>query len=208
MSLETVGTTLDEWMDGVERATMRLGERLAEDALERYRHNVEINTPVETGALRSSYRVSDVRYGQELRMTGLAVGYSVYAWTGSVYTEIEYAEYVERGTGLWGPEHKKYVIKPKQPGGVLAFSPYMKKAGGVVMDVAGHPASGGPVVVRYVMHPGSPGAAMFRIGAVITEAETEEWSHRALSEWRRDAERPEALLSVSAGVQWRGGGLD
>lgn len=204
MSFETVGATLGEWVDGVEEATLRAGERFAKDGQARFLHNVGINTPVETGLLRDSYRASGIEYGAGAYRTGSGVSFAIYSWTGRVYTEVEYAPYVEYGTGLWGPEHKKYEIKPRNPGGVLAFAPYLKgPAGGVVMDVHGGVSKTGKVVVRYVMHPGSPGAAMFRIGAVITEAEAEEWGQEAARQWQRDSDDP-GLLRVSADVGFAG----
>ena len=69
---------------------------------------------------------------------------------------MEYAPYVEDGTGLWGPKHAKYEIKPKRPGGWLRW-----------ID----PMTGDPVFARRVMHPGWPGNHMFAIGAALTEQE-------------------------------------
>lgn len=164
MPLEFVGQSLDDLVDDVERATVWAGRRMASDGLDRLRHNVGINTPVDTGALRGSYRIGDIDYAP-VRTSRLIE----MAWTGRVYTEVEYAEYVERGTGLWGPAHAPYVIRPKDPGGLLSW---------VTPD--GH-----RIYAKEVVHPGSPGAAMFRIGAIVTEHEADEWSYEALREWER-----------------------
>lgn len=197
------GHTVENLVDGIQAATMRLGHELTRDGLERFRSNTADNTPVATARLRDSYRIDPyIRYGAAEGLRAAA-----YAWEGRFYTEVAYAEYVERGTGLWGPAHRKYRIEPKNPGGVLAFAPYMRQGGGVVIDLHGEPAKGGKVVVRYVMHPGSPGAAMFRIGAVLTEAEVDEWAHEALRRWQRDCEDA-AILTVDHNVAWRGSGFD
>jgi hypothetical protein len=178
MPIDFQGKSLVQTIDDLEDATMRTGHRLAEDLGKRFRHNVEINTPVETRHLRDSYKLTPIRYGPAggARM-------AVYAWQGTLFTEVGYAPYVEYGTGLWGPRHAKYKIEPKNPGGVLAFRPYMRENGSVILDVQNQVGKGGMITVRYVMHPGSPGAAMFRIGAVITEAEADEWSYQAMRMW-------------------------
>ena len=198
------GHTVTDFVDGVQANTMRLGHELTRDGLDRFKHNTELNTPVQTAHLRDSYRIDPlIHYGPHEGLRAAA-----YAWEGRFYTEVEYAEYVERGTGLWGPEHRKYEIRPKKPGGVLAFAPYMRGGhGGVIFDVHESPAKGGTVVVRYVMHPGSPGAAMFRIGAVQTEAEVDQWAAEALRRWQRDSQDA-AALTVGHNVQWTGSGFD
>jgi hypothetical protein len=163
------GRSILDVVDRVESATMQAGWRMATDLGERFRLNIEDNTPVETGALRSSYRITPVDYGMVHTAKGAPSAVLDMAWSGTVYTEISYAEYVERGTGLWGPRGMKYEIKPKHPDGLLHW----------VTPTGLH------VFAKHVWHPGSPGAAMFRIGAVITEHEADEWSHRALRDWER-----------------------
>ena len=34
---------------------------------------------------------------------------------------MEYAPYVNYGTGLWGPEHRKYLIEPIEPKKALSW---------------------------------------------------------------------------------------
>jgi hypothetical protein len=89
-------------------------------------------------------------------------------WTTSVSNDVDYAAYVENGTGLYGPKHAKYLIKPKNPGGTLRF-----EIGGRI------------VFAKFVMHPGSPGKYMMLrslnmldVGAEALFAATlEEWTH-------------------------------
>jgi hypothetical protein len=183
------------FVDKLDDANMRAGHRLAEDLGNRFKHNIEINTPVETRVLRDSYQITPIRYEPVQR-----IAYTAYAWQGEVLTEVHYAPFVERGTGLWGPRRRKYKIEPKTPGGVLAFQPYMRTNGSVVLDVAGSPSKGGMVIVRYVMHPGSPGAHMFQIGAIITEHEADEWSYQAMRQWERDVETPGRMLQLDTAV--------
>lgn len=167
-------------VEHLRKETMHLGHRVAADGIERLQANIEVNTPVETTHLRESYKSTDVEYKAEMFN-----GMLVYCWTGKVYTEVEYAPHVEYGTGLWGPDHAKYKIAPKKPGGVLRFTPYARGAGGdVILDVQNGVSKGRPVYARFVMHPGSPGQAMFRIGAILTEAQIHQWSRAALEEWR------------------------
>lgn len=82
-------------------------------------------------------------------------------------TNVEYAIYVEEGTGLWGPYRRMYEIRPKNPDGWLRF-----------LDEHGN-----PVFAKRVMHPGSPGAHMFARGAAKTEVEMHEWAQRMVDEW-------------------------
>lgn len=186
-SLEFQGRSLLDVVDDVERATLWAGRRMISDGVDRLRENIEINTPVDTSALRSSYKLRPIDYGpvQTKRMLEMA-------WTSGVYTEIEYAEYVERGTGLWGPSHAKYRIVPKNPGGLLHWVT----------------PTGLSVFAKEVWHPGSPGAAMFRIGALLTEHEADEWAHRALREWERSVDtRWRGTLTTTATVDFPGPGF-
>lgn len=170
----------------LERESQKTGRRLAEAMVKHGQTNIERNTPVETYHLRQSYKRTRIEHKQDSLLGYTSVRWSAWVWTGKVYTEVEYAPYVEAGTGLWGPKRRKYKIEPKKPGGVLAFTPYERLPNGsVVLDVQGAPTKGGgPVVVRFVMHPGSPGQHMFRIGATLTEDEYKEWSAEPLRLWK------------------------
>ena len=89
-------------------------------------------------------------------------------------SELEYAPYVEHGTGLWGPKHAKYLIVPKRPDGWLRW-----------ID----PDTGNPVFAKRVMHPGSPGNHMFEIGVAIAEQEFEREVEPILVRVMRELER-------------------
>ena len=76
--------------------------------------------------------------------------------TGSQHARDKW-KWLTEGTGLYGPKHKKYPIRPKKPGGVLAFPSLYKPrtrpgAGG---QYKGPGKSSGPTVfTEEVMHPG------------------------------------------------------
>ena len=108
------------------------------------RRRVIQNTPIDTGRLRESWYQEPVRHHRGAPDTYESV----------VATDVDYAIHVEHGTGLWGPEHKKYLITPKKPGGMLSW--------------IGH--DGQRVFARYVWHPGSPGQYMMAYGLGKTEA--------------------------------------
>lgn len=80
------------------------------------------------------------------------------------------AEFVEEGTGKWGPLHRPYVIVPRKPGGFLVF--YLN--------------SPDPIYARRVVHPGSPGAHMIRFGLDEAEARFEAAVEPIVEEWARE----------------------
>lgn len=127
--------------------------------------HVKERTPVDLGTLKADIRqkLTVVRVG--------ARGELVYE--SGAETEIEYAPYVEHGTGLWGPRAARYEIRPKRPDGWLRW-----------ID----PMTGQPVFAKRVMHPGSPGAHMFAIGASLTEAEFDRLIQARLTRWAREVE--------------------
>lgn len=110
---------------------------------------VEENTPIDTGELRASWTQSPVKH-RRVSMLGAEDVYE-----SEVSTDKDYAPDVEHGTGLWGPEHRKYLIEPKTPGGLLSW-----------IDAS----TGQRVFARRVWHPGSPGQHMMAFGAAKTEA--------------------------------------
>lgn len=103
------------------------------------------NTPVRTGNLRTSwYREPTV---DELHGASKAL-------VSRVRTNVDYAPYVNYGTGLFGPKHMKYLIEPHPPRQFLSW-----------LD----PVSGERVFARRVWHPGSQGQHMVEYGAAYVE---------------------------------------
>lgn len=122
--------------------------RMARDGGERLTMLTKLKTPVgETGHLKESWKAKPVLIVVD------ELGRTVYE--SGTETGVDYAPYVEWGTGLWGPKHAKYVIRPRNPNGWLRW---------IGKD-------GSPVFAKEVMHPGSPGNHMFAIGVALTEHE-------------------------------------
>lgn len=71
-----------------------------------------------------------------------------------VETEDDVAVYLEYGTGLYGPEHRAYVIRPKDPDGYLRF--YSRK-------------NGQWVFAKSVLHPGIHPQRPLATGMVLAE---------------------------------------
>lgn len=120
-------------------------------------------TPVETGELKAGWKMKPVKAGWDLLGA---------FFESSVYTEVEYAPYVEYPTGLYGPKHAKYPIRPKDPAGWLHW---------VGKDGKDHFA-------KLVMHPGSKGAFMLATAMRDTLAEFETWGKVELEGWVREME--------------------
>lgn len=139
------------------RAAQRGGERMTELA--------EMNTPIDTGHLRTSWKVKPVLLLVD------AAGHLVAS--SGVETFVDYAPYVEHGTGLFGPKGAKYPIVPKNPDGWLRW-----------ID----PVSGQPVFAKKVMHPGSPGNHMVAIAVAISEHELERTLRGVLYQWVQEVE--------------------
>jgi Bacteriophage HK97-gp10, putative tail-component len=105
------GDKIGDFIRAAKVPTSRAAHEMAEEGGEAMRGFIRDNTPVDTGDLRSSWRQKPV-----IRLID-ARGRVVYE-TG-VWTDVEYAEWVERGTGLYGPYHQR--IYPSKPGGVLTW---------------------------------------------------------------------------------------
>jgi hypothetical protein len=157
------GGRLRPWFDT--RPNDRFCRRAAHAGGRRLTAVVKEKTPVDTKHLQDSIRQKPVIRILDTR------GRTVYE--SGAETDVEYAPYVEHGTGLWGPKHAKYVIEPKNPDGWLHW----------VNDM------GEDVFAKRVWHPGSPGAHMFAIGAGIVEAELPEIVGPHLERWRLEVER-------------------
>lgn len=144
--------------------TLLTARRLAEKGADALLELVVEHTPVDSGNLRGSWKK------KLLVIRPSARGATVYE-TG-VFTEVDYAPFVEHGTGLWGPKHAKYLIVPTKPGGVLHW--------------IGH--SGEDVFATHVWHPGSPGAHMVAESVGKLELTLNAALERELRRWIREQE--------------------
>lgn len=161
-----VGGSLTTFFDEKARAVTKASAvKMAVHGGETLEHWVTINTPVETGELRASWHASSPEpYTSE--------GSPAYRVT--VGTEVDYAPYVEYGTGIYGPSHAPYIIKPKDPNGTLRF---VAKDGTIVF-------------AKQVLHPGSPGNHMMGIGSDVTDSLLKSGVLMAdvLQEWKHNVE--------------------
>lgn len=139
------GGRLAPWFDA--GPVKEFGEAAAGAGGKRLAELVRAKTPVDKGLLVASIEQTPTVVIVD------AAGRTVYE--SGAHTELDYAPFVEHGTGLWGPHHAKYEIRPKKPDGWLHW-----------VDAAGN-----DVFAKKVMHPGSPGAHMFLLGVAAAEAE-------------------------------------
>jgi hypothetical protein len=165
------GAQLAPWFDTkpVERAC----HRMADAGGERMTALVKERTPVGHQPFAENYTPGRLRESIEKKITVVHVRKGRFEYESGTETSVDYAPFVENGTGLWGPNHARYEIKPKNPDGWLRF----------------HDAHGNAIFAKRVMHPGSPGAHMFAIGAALTEAEFDRIVAPSLNEWAREQER-------------------
>lgn len=138
------------------------------------REIAEKNTPVDTGDLRANW-TADKKAKRSVSLVGVA-------WRASWGNDLEYAAYVNYGTGLYGPEHKKYLILPKKPGGTLHWVDRL---------------TGQDVYAKSVMHPGSPGNYMLEISADFVEATWDKIIKPLLRVWAKTTERQNPYAVVS-----------
>ena len=185
------GIRLAELVQAVEAETNRTGLELCDAFAEYGQERIRENTPVQTARLRRSWKLTPARAGKIAVGGYVSARWSGRVWRAFVTTDVPYAEFVEKGTGLWGPRRRKYKIEPKKPGGVLVFRPYLREDGSVVLDLDNTPARDGKVYRSFVMHPGSPGQHMVRIGTAKAEHDDQVWSKEPLAKW---ASRVEARM--------------
>lgn len=138
-------------------------ERIVADMADEGHDAIVRNTPVRSGNLRTSWYKSPP-LGAHHRP-----GY----YEASVVTEVEYAPYVEEGTGLYGPRHRSYEIVPKT-GSALRWR---------------DPRTGKWVWARRVTHVGSRGAHMARLGTEMVEARLDQIAEPTLQRLEREIGR-------------------
>lgn len=158
-----IGDSLLGAVRGVIGVTDAFLDRFAREVGDELLFLVVANSPVRTGRLKRSWRL-DVRSG---RLDGERV------FEAKVRTGVRYAPEVEFGTGLYGPKHARYPIRPKTPGGWLSW-----------VD----PKTGKRQFRRLVMHPGSAGRQMVRLSLDEVGATLELKFERASRRWRTEGE--------------------
>lgn len=171
------GGSIADVTDRARRGAKLAGERMAKLGGEEVTRHTKMNTPIGEPDPLDPTGGDDYTHLRE-QIYEKPVVYKVVdgvgSWESGAETDVDYAPFVEEGTGLWGPEHRKYKIEPKDPNGVLAFFSRMQTPEGAPMLSGSRRANlvhGNQVFVRYVMHPGSPGQHMFAIGVEMAEVQ-------------------------------------
>lgn len=188
------GGKVADMVDRVREGAKLGGRKMADAGGEATVRHTKMNTPIgepQPGSTRSAdpfIHLRDEIFKKEVTYAPSGEGM---AWESGAFTEVYYAPFVEEGTGLWGPEHQKYKIEPKTPGGVLAFFARMTTPEGSPL-LSGNPNAnlvhGQMVFARYVMHPGSPGQHMFAIGVQMAEMELPAVGAEGLRVWKEYSE--------------------
>jgi hypothetical protein len=132
------------------------------------------NTPIGHQPFAENYVPGHLRASIEQKLLVVHPSARGMVYESGAETNVDYAPYVEEGTGLYGPYRRMYEIRPKNPDGWLRW-----------ID----PHTGQPVFAKRVMHPGSPGQHMFAIGAHMTEDEFNIFAERIVAAWARRRER-------------------
>lgn len=138
--------------------------RMADTGGDRLHALIAELTPIKTGNLATSwYRKETARELHGIKM----------AYVSRVATDVDYAPYVNYGTGLFGPHHTKYLIEPHPPNQFLSW-----------ID----PLTGRRRYARHVWHPGSEGAHMVEKAAGAVEGFLDEIMLPDLETFKKAAE--------------------
>lgn len=167
-------------IDAHERTTRRTAERIAEAGTDRLERNVRRRTPIDTSPFRhkperprGTLKLSVQRAGDlTVRVRGRLTTY-----TGEVISDDPIWIWVEEDT----LPHK---IRAKNPGERLRFQ---SENGFVGADGTTYPP-GTWVSVEEIDHPGTKGQHMMTLGALDTEAQTEEFARDPIARWKREVE--------------------
>lgn len=166
-----IGGKLAPWFD--EEPNHRAMRNMVKIGVAYAKGVAEKNTPVETGDLRKGWQTTN---------PVPVIDFLGYGWEGEWKNEVSYAPFVNYGTGLWGPEHRKYLILPKRPGGSLHWVDKL---------------TGEDRFAKWVMHPGSPGNHMLEISAGMLEATWERLVKPVLRNWSREVETQNPWATVT-----------
>lgn len=151
----------------------RAAHRITDAAGDAMHDHAVQNTPIRTGNLRSAW------YRERTKIEPSPFG-AADMYSSRIANDVSYAGFVNYGTGLWGPQKRKYLIVPKVPGGLLSWI---------------NPLTGRRVFARHVWHPGSPGQFMVENAAAKTEATLGSIAEPHLEAFKREQE---AIMSAVA----------
>lgn len=126
------------------------------------------NTPVDDSPYPSRAPGTARRSWKEKPVVGPIPSLRADVYETGIESDDQITVFLEYGTGLYGPEHRPYVIRPKNPGGFLRF--YSRK-------------SGQWVFARQVTHPGIHPQRPLAIGMALTEHRLPEVVQPILEAW-------------------------
>jgi hypothetical protein len=147
--------------------------RMAEEGGRRMTAIVKQNTPIGHQPFGQGYIPGALReeIHQKLLVVRFSMAHRAMVYESGAESNLDYAPFVEEGTGLYGPYRRMYEIRPKNPNGWLSW-----------IDQE----TGERIFAKRVRHPGSPGSHMFAIGAHLTEFEFHLWADRMVEVWMRE----------------------
>lgn len=151
----------------------RAARRMTARGAEAWRRNVVQNTPIDDAPYPSRAPGTARRSWRTKPVVGPIQTLSAETYHSGVETEDDVASFLETGTGLYGPHHKAYIIRPKNPEGYLHF--FDRKTGHWVF-------------AKQVLHPGIHAQRPLATGAVITEHELGTILQPTLVQWIREVE--------------------
>lgn len=181
-----VGQQISDFVDRARTGAKLAGQHMAAEGTEHFQKITKENTPVDTSHLRDEIEKTPVVYVKKKN------SYGQKGWEGKVRTFVSYGPEMEKGSGLWGPKKRKFIIKPRNPNGYLKFSARVFGPEGrpIMSEKSGENLlEGETVFTRMVEHPGSPGHHMFAIGAAMAEAEIPALGNRGMRVMKRYTER-------------------
>lgn len=167
-----IGHRLEPFFDTT--PVRRVCVRMAEHGGDRITALTKANTPIGHRPFDDDYVPGKLRASIEKKMLVIYRRGSTLVYETGCESNLDYAPYVEEGTGIWPGGRGMYVIRPKRPDGWLSW-----------IDQK----TGERVFAKEVHHPGSPGQHMFKIGAHLAEYEFGIFGQREAHQWAREQER-------------------
>lgn len=159
------GDSLASMFEAAKQPTEQAAKDITSDFGSKITDLAQRNAPVLSGDLKKSLK--------KIRVHVKRVEGGVVTYSSGVHTFLDYAPSVEHGSGLWGPQHRKYLIKPRKPGGTLSW-----------IDKT----TGERRFAKYVWHPGQPPQKYVARAVAEAEATAEQIARPGLKRWEARVE--------------------